>query len=352
MTTCDQIVDRLQEMGRKPKKNGQGWKALCPAHDDHNPSLSIWQENGAPALKCYAGCERSHVLEAIGLSSKDIMPSKSRASSSKPAARRIVATYDYTDDGGKVIYQSVRYKPKDFSQRRPDGRGGWISKEVFKGVQRVLYRLPELIEDVGQGRRIFVVEGEKDTNNVRAFGLAATTNVGGSGKWKTSYSETLRGAQICILPDNDISGRGHAEKVAASLHGVAAEVKILELPGLLKEKQDVSDWIAADGTAEELERLAANAPIWEPEQEAECSAGRNLNDLYMHVMAKHFEESKMYADVLEALKEKTQMSLEPTVAKALKLDSGPEVFTCTNDGCKRFFDTDQGRKLHETKGHK
>ena len=79
---------------------------------------------------------------------------------------------------------------------------------------------------------------------------------------------------------------------------------------------------------------------------------RNLNDLYMHVMAKHLEESKMYADVLEALKQKTQMSLEPTVAKALKLDSGPEVFTCTKDGCKRFFDTDQGRKLHETKGHK
>ncbi len=87
---------------------------------------------------------------------------------------------------------------------------------------------------------------------------------------------------------------------------------------------------------------------------------RNLNDLYMHVMAKHFEESKMYADVLEAMKKKTQMSLEPTVASALSLgetpaeapSDAPDLFRCEVDGCERFFDTKQGRRLHETKGHK
>ncbi len=83
---------------------------------------------------------------------------------------------------------------------------------------------------------------------------------------------------------------------------------------------------------------------------------RNLNDVYMHVMAKHTEEAPMYADVLEALKKKTQMSLEPTVAAALnmgeKSEEGPDLFRCEVEGCKRFFDTKQGRKLHETKGHK
>jgi hypothetical protein len=83
---------------------------------------------------------------------------------------------------------------------------------------------------------------------------------------------------------------------------------------------------------------------------------RTLNDLHMHVMAKHFEESKMYADVLDAMKKKTQMNLEPTVAAALSLDTakveGPELFHCTVEGCGRFFDTEQGQKLHERKGHK
>src|SRR4051794_14313582 len=39
---------------------------------------------------------------------------------------RIVAAYDYPDENGELLFQVVRLEPKDFRQRRPDGRGGWI----------------------------------------------------------------------------------------------------------------------------------------------------------------------------------------------------------------------------------
>jgi putative DNA primase/helicase len=42
------------------------------------------------------------------------------------AASRIVDTYNYDDDAehGSTLYQVVRYDPKDFRRRRPDGHGG------------------------------------------------------------------------------------------------------------------------------------------------------------------------------------------------------------------------------------
>ena len=59
---------------------------------------------------------------------------------------QIVATYDYCDANGGVLYQAVRYKPKDFRQRKPDGKGGW--EWNMQGVDRVLYRLPELLRAI------------------------------------------------------------------------------------------------------------------------------------------------------------------------------------------------------------
>lgn len=116
---------------------------------------------------------------------------------------------------------------------------------------------------------IWLVEGEKDADILIEHGLAPTTNPGGAGKWRDEYSEMLRGAKVVILPDNDDSGRQHAQTVAQRLHGVAAEVRILEFRGL-PEKGDVSDWIREreeeDGkdpasTRATLEYLASTAPL-------------------------------------------------------------------------------------------
>src|SRR5262245_4951750 len=173
--------------------------------------------------------------------------------------KRIVATYDYEDETGVLRSQTVRYDPKDFKQRRPDRRGGWIWD--LKGVPRLLYRLPELVK-ADPSQIVFLPEGEKDVDNLRRLGLTATTNPMGAEKWRREFNEALRGRRVVILPDNDEPGAAHARDVARNLAAVAAEVKILELPGL-PPGGDVSDWLAAGGTVEELHRLAAKAPVWQ-----------------------------------------------------------------------------------------
>lgn len=176
------------------------------------------------------------------------------------APRVVVATYDYRDAASALLYQVERLEPKGFRQRRPNGAGGWIYR--LDGVQRVLYRLPELLA-ADRTAPVFVVEGEKDTDALVALGLIATTNPGGAGKWLPEYSEILRGRHVVIIPDADEPGRRHADQVARSLHGSAGTVRILALPDL-PEKGDLSDWAAAGGTREALEALVAATPLWEP----------------------------------------------------------------------------------------
>ncbi|MFC1782299.1 phage/plasmid primase, P4 family [Planctomycetota bacterium] len=251
----DEFLGKLE----KVKQAGENqWQAICPAHDDKTPSLSISTgDDGTILLKCQANCETKVICQALGIELKDLFPNKPKAKS------RIVNTYDYCDESGKMIFQAVRFEPKDFKQRRPDGNGGWIFN--LKGIKRVLYRLPELIRAPIPGW-IFISEGEKDSDNLAALGLTATTCPMGAGKWRSDYNQYFANRHVCILPDNDKPGREHAVKVANDLHGKAAMIKILALPGLAKG-QDVSDWLSNGGDKTKLIELVESAPIFEPTKE-------------------------------------------------------------------------------------
>src|ERR1700719_4445515 len=107
------------------------------------------------------------------------------------AGREVAAAYPYRDAGGRLLYEVVRRHPKSFACRRPDGAGGWVWN--LDGSERVLYRLPELVAAVRDGLTVFVVEGEKDADALARLGLAATTNVGGAGKWRAEYAGALGG---------------------------------------------------------------------------------------------------------------------------------------------------------------
>jgi hypothetical protein len=255
------VLSRLKGV----RRCGNGWKAHCPAHDDRKPSLRISEgKDGRVLLKCYAGCPTEAVLDAIGLEMKDLFPQE-RPASKRAHKQKIVATYDYRDASGKLLFQVCRTEPKDFFQRRPDGKGGWING--LGNTKPVLYQLPQVLEAVKKGEIVFVCEGEKDCDNLTKLGLTATTNPMGAGKWRDYHSDWLKGARVVILPDNDEPGRKHAQQVAQSLFGKATSVKVLELPGL-PPKGDVSDWLASGGTKEELLRLAQEAPEWEPPKQA------------------------------------------------------------------------------------
>jgi hypothetical protein len=153
--------------------------------------------------------------------------------------KQIERIYSYEDEKGELLYEVIRFNPKGFSQRRPDGNGGYIYNT--QGVRKVLYKLPQLIATPLEVP-VFIVEGEKDADRLISEGLPATTNPGGAGKWLPEYNEYFRGRAVAVLPDNDEAGRKHAKMVAGSLCGIAASVKIVKLNGL-PPKGDVSDWL-------------------------------------------------------------------------------------------------------------
>jgi putative DNA primase/helicase len=192
----------------------------------------------------------------------------------------LTASFDYQDENGELLFQAVRFefqnrdgsfvladdgkRKKTFRQRRPDPHrpDRWLWH--IDGARLVPYRLPELIEAVGNENLIVIAEGERKVDLLRGWNIAATCNSGGSQKWKADHSAFLRGANVVILPDNDPPGRKHLDAVAASLKAVDAAVRVLDLPGL-PSKGDVVDWADAGGTAEQLHALIdRDARPWKP----------------------------------------------------------------------------------------
>ena len=254
MTPIDLVLSKLLDA----KKNGRGWTARCPAHDDRRASLSIGEgEDGQVLLHCHAGCQVRDICTAMGITQADLFV-RDTGHRDKP---RVVAIYPYHDEQGAVLYEVVRYVPKDFKQRRPDAKGGWVWN--MKGVRRVLYRLPDLIA-ADKDRVVSIAEGEKDVDRLVQAGLVGTCNVGGAGKWREEYNEHLRDRRVVVIADRDKAGRDHARTVARSLYAVASEVRVLELPG--DSVKDASDWLAAGGTAEKLMALVENSIPFEPDE--------------------------------------------------------------------------------------
>ena len=172
----------------------------------------------------------------------------------------IVATYDYVDEGGNLLFQVVKHDPKTFRQRRRTSKGNWLWS--VRGVRQVPYHFPELRQAIAENRTVMVVEGDKDVDNLRALGFPSTCNAGGANKWRPELSEYFRGADVVLVPDNDEPGRLHMSSVGLALTGIARRIRIFELPGL-PEKGDISDWIAFGGSAETLSALIAQASLWE-----------------------------------------------------------------------------------------
>ncbi|MBI2863135.1 MAG: hypothetical protein HYX94_01045 [Chloroflexi bacterium] len=232
------------------RKSGAEIRFLCPAHADHRPSARYNPAKQAWFCDvCNAGGGLMDLANRLGVAT----PGRNVGQS------HVVATYDYHDADGKLLYQVLRHDPKGFRQRRPDGNGGWVWK--LDGVQRVPYRLPELMR-ARYAVTCYIVEGEKGADRLASLGLLATTNVGGAGKWKDEYSTHLAGRPVVVIPDNDQPGRTHAEQVAASVHRAGAtSVHVVPLPGLLP-KGDICDWLDMGHTLEQLHALVEATPEW------------------------------------------------------------------------------------------
>jgi hypothetical protein len=181
------------------------------------------------------------------------------ASERRSAKRKLVDSYHYTDTTGTLLYEVLRFEPKSFSQRRPNGDGQPIWN--LDGVEKVIYRWPEIL--AAPSPMTYVTEGEKDCNRLWELGLVATTAAGS--KWTDTCVRAMAGRFCVILEDNDEPGRTKALEAAHALYPVAAGIRIVRLPGLA-EGGDVSDWLGT-GTARRQEFLDfCNAvPDWHPD---------------------------------------------------------------------------------------
>lgn len=248
---------------RKGRKRGDEIDFSCVEHEDNTPSASWNQRKEVwKCQSCGEGGNSADLAKRLGI---HVETPRERAERGQ-----IVAEYDYRDEQGTLLFQVVRFQPKDFRQRRPVGGGTW---EWKSGTRQVLYRLPEFLKATDE--RAYIPEGEKDVENLIAQGMRSTTSPGGAvgrkkpgdpiprQKWRSEFNKFFRGLEVVLPEDNDDAGYCFTQTVARELHPVAKWVKILRLPGL-PPKGDISDWFLMGGTAEELRRLVDEAPKWEP----------------------------------------------------------------------------------------
>jgi putative DNA primase/helicase len=274
------VLSRLK--GVRSASDGKA-EARCPVHKDEHASLSIAQgSDGRALLWCHAGCDTVSVAAELGLTMRDLMPEGS-APPRKAKLGSIVATYDYCDEVGELLFQVCRYEPKNFRQRHRTKLGEKADREGWcwstKGLPRVPYHLPQLRPAITRGETIWVVEGEKDVEALELLGLVATCNAGGAGKWREEDTAFLAGASLVVIVadrdsrESNFAGQEHATSVATSLTGSGTRCKIVEV----SVGKDASDWIAAGATREDFEQLGAQASIWtsaatEPPLESESPA--------------------------------------------------------------------------------
>lgn len=250
--------------GAKEKPAGSGqWLCRCPAHDDKKASLSIKDETASAdriLVHCQAGCSTESVLAAAGKSFADIQPGKVETKPLQSWQRNLIAEYKYTDEDGSYLYSKLRYEGEGIDGK--EIRYGRIIDGHYqpgKGdAKAVLYNLPSVHKAIKTGRRVYIVEGEKDVETLRKYGMTATT-AGGTADWRSSFADELRGASaVVIIADRDEPGHKLAQKISKDLRTVVYSHKIITPSG--RHHGDVTDYLDyEDGTIESLLEIVEQA---------------------------------------------------------------------------------------------
>lgn len=237
------IKSFMEGKGFMFEKRGKEWFCKCPFHNDNSPSFRVNEEKkvwmcdpcnvGGSIIDLMAKIENLSVGDVLRRFDNHPTPTQMPVNpSQKP---KIAKIYDYHNQIGELVYQVVRCEPKTFRQRRLDTKGNWVWD--MEGINRVLYRLPEIIPS----EWVFITEGEKDADNLVELGFKATCNVGGAGKWMKGYNDFLINKEIVICPDNDEVGMKHAKDIMESLAGKVKTLQVLQIP---KEFKDISEYIS------------------------------------------------------------------------------------------------------------
>ncbi|MGY3240558.1 hypothetical protein ACVMAJ_007448 [Bradyrhizobium sp. USDA 4448] len=255
--------------------SGNQVRAPGPGHSPKDRSLCIKLEDSAPGgflVYSHSGDNelacKDYVRERAGLGRWE--PQKTGSGHNSIA--RMVSRHQGAAQVAAKPVAKAESPPAEYIYRKPDGTpylrvkrpgffqshwdgSGWVNGAP-KGP-KIPYRLPEML--AAEHDDVVVVEGEKDADNLFALGFTATTNSGGAEKFTPELAEWFKGKSVYVLPDRDEPGEKHAAQVVETLRVVAKSIRIVRLPGL-PDKGDVSDWIQAGGTADDLADILRRAP--------------------------------------------------------------------------------------------
>jgi len=297
----DSIRDLVQSAGISPYQHyipeldRIGKKVLCKLHGDKNtPNLSLTDKGGKITFSCFACGKHGDALdfiqgvEGIGkteaieklktISGNGSRPTQKRADS-KPltleqikglipdAGYRYIRHHAYKAGNPPYIKALYRNEAGDkigrFFTFSGDNQYQWNRQS-----KAVLYN--QAAVQAKPSHVVFYPEGEKDCDSLSKLGLLSVT-AGGANDFSAHLAEHFLGRDVVLLPDNDSHGRECMQKIAGLLQGIAASIRICDLPGL-PVKGDISDWIQAGGTKEGLLELVKAVPEWKRDTRTETAS--------------------------------------------------------------------------------
>jgi hypothetical protein len=264
---AEQIAKTL---GNAKRANGQ-WVASCPVpshgkgNGDKNPSLSVHiDDEGKPLFHCHGGCTQESVFQTIR--DMQLLPELEERpdplANIKPLPKvEFQQEWQYQDEDRVTVFVKHRLRVgetgKTYRLYKVDSDG---KRYPTLGDARIVpYKLPDLLDAKTAGRIIYLAEGEKAVDALMSLGVAATTAHSGAGHWPEAITEYFAGANVVILPDNDLSGWSYARKAAEAILPIAKAVKVVDL-GLQDQGDDAYEFIEAGGGRSELAALVKAAP--------------------------------------------------------------------------------------------
>lgn len=240
------------------------FQCLCPAHNDKEPSLTVATGEKQPIImRCHAGCEQEKILEAIGLTMKDICKdgefnadgrSKCIEYYRDKKGFKYIDEYEYKDENGKYLSHKFRFIKEDGSKTFVYATINEDSWKSGKHEKASIYR----IEKLKDYNTVYVPEGEKDVKTLEDKGYNAVT-FGSSGSWKREFTKYFEGKDVILLPDNDSAGEKGMEQVRKDISEIAKSVIVVKTSS--RAKGDVTDFFMDGHTKDEFDRLVDKARL-------------------------------------------------------------------------------------------
>lgn len=267
--TINELISLIEgKTGFGAKKSGRVYSLRCPAHDDTTPSLSVSEgDDGKILVNCFSGCSYENICASLGIEITSLFPTKL---GDEHGSTRQRTEYPYRDENGLTLFSKIRVEPgfkgktKSFYWERINEKGEIIKN--IDGCRKILYRLPEVLKAVQEGKTIFLVEGEKDADKLVQYGLVTTT-APESLKWPDNFTGVLQNCDVVLLYDMDKTGIERRDLLCKSLHGKVKRLRVIDLPGLEYQEshgKDVSDWLAEGNTISRLLEILTSTTDYSP----------------------------------------------------------------------------------------